>query len=78
MIEFTPIEPALLTDAEAAQYLRLTENGEDAVSARSKMNRLVDQKKLRPCLTGGKRRYAKAELDRYIASETEHYGEVRS
>ena len=43
MIEFTPIEPGLLTDAEAAVYLRLVESGDDAESARRRMNRLVTQ-----------------------------------
>ena len=64
-----------LTDAEAAVYLRLVESGDDAESARRKMNRLVDQGKVRPCLTGGRRRYAKRELDRFIDSETDRYGE---
>ena len=76
MIEFTPIEPGLLTDVEAATYLRLVENGEDAESARRRMNRLVDQGKVRPCLAGGKRRYAKRELDRFIDDETNRYGQV--
>ena len=76
MIEFTSIEPGLLTDVEAATYLRLVENGQDAESARRRMNRLVDQGKVRPCLTGGKRRYAKRELDRFIDDETNRYGQV--
>ena len=78
MIEFTPIEPALLTDVEAAMFLRLIEDGEDAASARRKVNRLVDQGKVRPCLVGGRRRYSIRELARFIAAETERYGDVSS
>lgn len=73
-MNFKPIEPGLLTAAEAAVYLRLIEDAEDAEAGRRKMNRLVDQGKVRPCLTGGRRRYSKAELDRFIADETEKYG----
>ena len=36
--------------------------------------RLVDQGKIRPCLVGGKRRYSRRELDRFIDEETERYG----
>ena len=55
-------------------YLLL--NGETAAKARNAMVRLVDQGKVRPCKCGGKRRYAKAELDRYILDETERYGDL--
>jgi len=76
VIEFTPIEPALFTDIEAAIYLRLVEDAEDTEKARRAINRLVDQGKVRPCLTGGKRRYSRHELDRFIDRETEKYGET--
>ena len=76
MIEFTPIAPALFTDVEAATYLRLLENGEDAASARQKMNRLVDKDMVRPCLVGGRRRYSRRELDRFIDHQTDVYGEA--
>ena len=78
MIEFKPIEPALFTDQEAAQYLRFSQDGQDGAGSRRAMNRLVDQGKIRPCLVGGKRRYAKAELDRFIMRETDRYGEVQA
>ena len=70
MIEFTAIEPALLTATEAARYLRLIEGGEDDASGPQRINRLVDRGKIRPCLTGGRRCYAKRELDRFIDDET--------
>ena len=69
--------PSLLTPAEAALYLRLTEDSGDAEAARRRINRLVDQRKVRPCLVGGKRCYSRWELDRFIQEETERYGEIR-
>ena len=75
-MNFKPIEPGLLTDVEAAVYLLLVESDQDVEAGRRKMNRLVDQGKVRPCLTGGKRRYAKRELDRFIDDETNRYGQV--
>lgn len=76
MIEFKPIEPVLFDEAEAAAYLRLADDGQDAAGARRALNRLVDQGKVRPCLVGGRRRYSRRELDRFIDSETDRYGEV--
>jgi hypothetical protein len=73
VIEFTPIEPALFDEPEAAAYLRLAHDGEDAEAARRALNRLVDQGKIRPCLVGGRRRYSRRELDRFIDQETEKY-----
>ncbi len=75
-IDFAPLTPVLLTEAEAATYLRLVDNGDDVDAAKRRMNRLVDHGKIRPCLVGGKRRYAVRELDRFIADETEKYAEV--
>ena len=77
MIEFHAIAPALLTSQEAAAYLRLAQDGEDAASARRAMNRLVDQGKVRPCLVGGRRRYSVRELNRFIDAETEKHGAAR-
>ena len=74
MIRFRPIEPALLTASEAAAYLRLDE-GKDADGAIRAIDRLVDQERLRPCLVGRHRRYSRVELDRFIAAETEKYGD---
>ena len=77
MIQWKPTELVLLTDVEAAMYLRLIEDAEDAESARRKVNRLVDQGKIRPCLVGGRRRYSRRELDHFIDKETEKYGADR-
>lgn len=74
MIEFRPVEPALLTASEAGVYLRLDE-GKDADGAVRAIDRLVDQGRLKPCLIGRHRRYSKVELDRFIAAETEKYGD---
>lgn len=76
MIEFTPISPALLTDVEAAVYLRLVPDDSDPAAARRRINRLVDQGKVRPCLTNNKRRYSIRELDRFIDAETDRYGGI--
>lgn len=45
-----------------------------AQADKKQLNRLVDQGKIRPCLVGGKRRYSRRELDRFIDAETERYG----
>ena len=73
MIQFKSIEPVLFDEAEAAQYLRLASDGEEPEASRRALNRLVDQGKVRPCLVGGKRRYSRRELDRFIDAETERY-----
>jgi len=73
MIQFKPIEPVLFDEQEAAAYLRLANDGEEPEAARRALNRLVDQGKIRPCLVGGKRRYSRRELDRFIDQETERY-----
>jgi hypothetical protein len=72
--------PALMTAEEAALYLRLAspeeckEHGERVVA---RLNRLVDKGLLRPCMVGGKRRYARSELNRFITSQTDQYSEAR-
>ena len=76
MIEFQPIEPALFDVHEAAIYLLLSDNGENPEVGRRAINRLVDRGDLRPCLVGGKRRYSRRELDRFIQETTEKYGET--
>ncbi len=73
MIQFKSIEPVLFDEQEAAAYLRLANDGEEPEAARRALNRLVDQGKVRPCLVGGKRRYSRRELDRFIDQETERY-----
>ena len=76
VIQFKSIEPVLLDEQEAAAYLRLANDGEKPEPARRALNRLVDQGKIRPCLVGGKRRYTRWELDRFLKAETERYGPV--
>jgi hypothetical protein len=72
-----PLEPILLTEVEAALLLRLIDDSDDAEAARRRINRLVDQGKLRPCLVGGRRCYALEELRRFARDETEKYGVLR-
>lgn len=78
-IEFLPgtnePAPAAMTAEEACQYLRLDE-GRDIAAAIKALNRLVEKDKIRPCIVGKLRRYWRHELDRYLAEETERYGEV--
>ena len=59
-LEFKPVELALFTADEAAQYLRFESNGKAA------MDRLVDRGQTKACVIGNKRRYSRKELDRYI------------
>lgn len=81
IIEFLPGSttpaPRLLTAEEAARYLRLTDDGRDVQAAVKALNRLVDRNLIRPCLVGRHRRYSRRELDRFIDSGTERYGELR-
>ncbi len=70
---FANIEPGLMTDIEAAMYLRLVDSEHEAKKGVRAINYLVTQGKIRPCLAGGKRRYARRELDRFIDVETEKY-----
>ncbi len=70
-----PIFPGLLIDTEAAVYLRLNE-GREMSAALKALNRIVDKKQIRPCIVGKHRRYAREELDRFIAERTERYGDV--
>jgi len=66
--------PALMTESEAAGYLRLDDNRstENAVKA---LNRLVEKRLIRPCLVGNRRRYWRHELDRFMCDETERYSD---
>lgn len=73
MIEFTPIQPELLSAEDAARFL-LLDQGRDMSAAIKALNRLVDKGKVRPVIVGKHRRYAVAELRRYINDETERYG----
>ena len=49
---------------------------DDPVAARRRLNRLVAKGRLRPALIGGRRRYAIAELRRFVEKQVEIYGEV--
>ncbi len=60
----------VLTPAEAAAYLRLDEDRELPAALRA-LDRLVDKRLLRPCIVGKRRRYSRAELDRFINEQTE-------
>ncbi len=65
VLEFKPVELALFTAEEAAQYLRLESNGKAA------MDRLVAKGHVKACIIGNVRRYARRELDRYIDERTQ-------
>ena len=67
----TPVH-VLLSATEAATYLLLAE-GKDAAAATKAINRLVDARRIKPCVIGGVRRYARAELDRFILEQTESW-----
>ena len=63
-----------MTAAEAAVYLRLTEGDRDIADAITSLEYMVREGRIRPCRVGKHNRYARAELDRFIAHQTEQYG----
>lgn len=65
--------PALLTDAEACAFLRLTD-GRDIADARRSLDYLVRRHGLRPCRIGRDNRFSRAELEDFIRRRTEAYG----
>ena len=67
------IAPALMTAVEAAAYLRLDEDDRDPADAIRSLNYLVQRGRLRPCRVGKHNRFARAELDRFIAEQTDRY-----
>ena len=73
------VAPLLWDEIEVAIALRLLEAQEFTTepearqAARRRVNRLVDQGKLRPCLVGGKRRYSPSEVQRFIDVQTDRY-----
>lgn len=67
------IAPALMTADEAVVYLRLDQGGRDIRDAIKSLEYLVSEGKVRPCRVGRWNRYARSELDRFIAQQTERY-----
>ena len=67
--------PRVLTPLETCHYLRLDEGRETESAMLSALDRLVENKLLRPALIGKLRRFDRLELDRFIARQTEIYGE---
>ncbi len=68
------VDSPLLTPREAVMYLRLDAERELPASLRA-LDRLVDKRLLRPCIVGKRRRYSRAELDRFIDEQTERWGD---
>ena len=78
MMEWLPtdpprVAPPLMTAEEAAVYLRLSDGGRDIADAITSLNYLVRERRIRPCRIGRCNRFARAELDRFIAEQTERY-----
>lgn len=81
-VEWLPTDPprpapTLMTAKEAAAYLRLDEDGRDIADALRSLEYLVLQQLIRPCRVGRFNRYARSELDRFIADQTERYVKTR-
>lgn len=68
------IAPPLMTAAEAAAYLRLSDGDRDIADAITSLNYLVRSGRVRPCRVGKHNRYSRVELDRFIGEQTERYG----
>ena len=68
------IAPAVMTAAEAAVFLRLTEGGRDIADAVKSLEYLVQTGRVRPCRVGKHNRFAREELCRFIREQTERYG----
>lgn len=67
--------PRVLTPLEACYYLRLDEGRESEAAMLKALDRLIERKLLRPALIGKLRRFDRLELDRFVARQTEVYGE---
>lgn len=63
-----------MTAREAAEYLRLTEDGRDIGDALTSLEYLVTSGRIRPCRVGRYNRYLRQELDRFMHEQTEQYG----
>ena len=68
--------PRVLTPTESCYDLRLDEGRESERAMLKALDRLVENKLVRPALLGKLRRFDRLELDRFIARQTEVYGEV--
>jgi len=66
-----PAGSPLLTAQEAASFLRFDAEGRDLEQAVRSLNRLVEQRKIRPCPLGGRNRFSIRELNRFIDQRTE-------
>jgi len=75
VIEFQAIPLEVLTDVEAAHYLRLDADGRDTEAALRSLRFLVDSRRIRPARIGKCNRYSIRELTRFIQTQTEKYGE---
>ena len=69
MSELTVPSP-VLTNEEAARFLRLDEDYSEMADAVRALHRLVRQRKLSPLRCGKSYKFAVAELERYVADET--------
>lgn len=67
--------PRVLTPLEACYYLRLDEGREGESAMLKALDRLVENKLLRPALIGKSRRFDRLKLDRFIERQTEICGE---
>ena len=69
MIELTVTSPVLTND-EAARFLRLDDDYSEMADAIRALHRLVREGKLKPLRCGKSYKFAIAELERYVADET--------
>ena len=67
--------PRVLTPLEAVCYLRLDAGRESEAAMLKALDRLIENKLLRPALIGKLRRFDRLELGRFIERKTEIYGE---
>ena len=85
MVEYLPgvaqPVPDLMTASEASRYLRLdiltkpdgTDEPREMADAIKSLDHLVRRGLIRPCRAGKNRRFARAELNRFIEEQTECY-----
>ena len=69
------VDSPLLTETEAAAFLRLANDGADEKAAKRAMDRLVAKGVVRPAVVGRHRRYTRRELLRYLDELVERYGQ---